>query len=78
MNSPTTPSVRPKVRMTKEQRAWCKLYKEQTSFAPLMDDFLAGNETFVAAAKHSVRWFEDWSSDAYLNITRHIPGEWNE
>lgn len=65
-----------KVRMTKEQREWCKQYKQQTTFEPLMDDFLAGNKTFVQAAKLSNRWFEDWSSDAYLNITRHIPGEY--
>lgn len=64
--------------MTQEQRAWCKLYVEQTTFEPLMDDFRAGNMTFVDAAKQSNRWFEDWSGDAYLNITRHIPGEYAE
>lgn len=61
--------------MTKEQRAWCKLYKNETGFEPLMDDFLAGNSTFIVSAKMSVRWFEDWSSDAHLNIGRNIPGE---
>ena len=60
--------------MTAEQKAWCKLYEQQTTFEPLMDDFLAGNETFVAAAKKSNYWFESWSSDAHLAISRHIPG----
>lgn len=61
--------------MTKEQREWCKEYKRQTTFEPLMDDFLYGNESFVQGAKLSIRWFEDWSSDAFLNISRNIPGE---
>jgi hypothetical protein len=65
-----------KRRMTKEQREWCKHYENHTTFEPLMDDFLHGNETFVQAAKKSIRWFEDWSSDMFLNITRQpIPGE---
>lgn len=64
------------IRMTKEQREWCKEYEKQTTFEPLMDDFLYGNESFVHCAKNSVRWFEDWSSDAFLNISRHIPGEY--
>ena len=68
----------PKVRMTKEQRAWAKLYREQTTFAPMLDDFLAGNESFVDAARKSNRWFEDWANDAHLNISRHIPGEDDE
>lgn len=64
----------PKVRMTKEQRAWCKNYERETGFDPLMDDYLYGNESFVNAARFSVRWFEDWSNDAHLNIGRDIPG----
>lgn len=63
-----------KLRMTKEQRAWCKNYERETGFDPLMDDFLYGNESFVEGALKSVRWFEDWSSDAHLNIGRNIPG----
>ena len=62
-----------KKRMTKEQRAWCKNYQHQTDFEPLMDDFLEGNESFAHAAHKSVRWFEDWSIDTYLNIGRNIP-----
>lgn len=60
--------------MTKEQRAWCKNYKQQTTFEPLMDDFYDGNETFVQAAHKSNNWFENWSSDAYLAVSYHIPG----
>lgn len=66
---------RSNIRMTKEQREWCKEYQRWTDFEPLMDDFLAGNETFVQAAKKSTRWFEDWSSEAFLNVSRHIPRE---
>lgn len=67
-------SNRTKLRMNAAQRAWCKNYQEVTGFEPLMDDFLYGNETFVQAARLSVRWFEDWSSDAHLNVGRNIPG----
>lgn len=62
-------------RMTKEQREWCREYKRQTMFEPMMDDFRAGNETFLTCAKISIRWFEDWASDAHLNIGRNVPGE---
>lgn len=62
-------------RMNKAQRAWCKEYESQTGFEPLMDDFRAGNVSFKDAAHKSNRWFESWASDAYLNISRHIPGE---
>ena len=76
MNKPSNCSATVKRRsaaMTKEQRAWCKEYEKYTTFEPLMDDFLAGNESFVTAARYSVRWFEDWSNDAYLSIP-DIPG----
>jgi hypothetical protein len=61
-------------RMTKQQRAWCREYERQTTFEPCMDDFLCGSESFADAALWNVRWFEDWSSDAHLNIGRNIPG----
>ena len=64
--------------MTKEQRSWCRMYKKETGFEALMDDFLEGNETFLVAARNSNRWFEDWASDAHLNISRAIPGELDE
>lgn len=67
-----------KRRMTKEQRAWCKEYELTTTFEVLMDDFHAGNETFVEAAKKSVNWFESWSSDAFLTVSTHIPGQYDE
>ena len=60
--------------MTPEQRAWCKHYQQQTTFEPLMDNFLEGNESFLEAAKGSVRWFEDWSNDAHLSVM-NIPGD---
>ena len=70
----TPSSRRRKLRMTKAQREWCKEYELATTFEPLMDDFLYGNETFVQAAKKSLNWFESWSSDAFLAAGRHIPG----
>ena len=60
--------------MTSEQIAWCKNYRRETGFEALMDDFLAGKKTFISAAKQSVRWFEDWSSDTMRRIDS-IPGD---
>jgi len=62
-------------KFNRRQKSWVTLYQNETGFDAMMDDFLAGNETFLIAAKKSVRWFEDWSSDAYLNISRQYPGE---
>ena len=64
-----------KVRMTKKQRAWAKLYKRETGFEALLDDFLDGTTTFLEAAQKINRWFEDWANDAHLNISRYIPEE---
>lgn len=74
MNANSYSAKRKRIRMTKEQREWCERYEKETTFEPLMDDFLAGNESFEKAAQDSIRWFEDWSSDAHLNISRDIPG----
>lgn len=42
-----------------------------------MCDYEAGNTSFVEAARLSVSWFEDWSSGAYLKVSRKIPGEFD-
>ena len=66
----------PKRLYTAKQKAWCIRYQDETTFEPLMGDYEAGNETFVKAAKKSLLWFEDWSSDAYLRASAgDIPGE---
>ena len=36
-------------RYTAEQRAWCEAYEAATTYEVLMDDFIAGNETFQEA-----------------------------
>lgn len=58
--------------LTPEQRKWCKKYKSETTFEPLIDNFLEGHETFEEAARNSIKWFEDWSGDALL-IVSHYP-----
>lgn len=64
-------------RLTSVQRKWADEYKDHTGFDAMLDDFRAGNVTFTEAAKKSIRWFEDWSSDAYLRISNY-PGEDDE
>lgn len=61
--------------LTRAQRAWCKKYRESTMFDPLIDDFLAGEETFEEAAQKSIAWFEDWANDATLAISRFTYAE---
>lgn len=62
-------------KMTSKQKAWCKAYEDSTTFEPLMDDFIAGNESFAQAARKSRNWFESWMNDAFLGIPE-IPGEY--
>ena len=62
-----------KRRLSAKQRQWCKEYEYRTTFEPLMDDFLAGNESFYQAAKKSLNWFVNWSNEAFQGIP-DIPG----
>lgn len=66
----------PKSKYTEDQREWCERYEQETGFDPhAMGDYEAGNLTFIQAAQNSIQWFEDWSSDAHLRITKGgIPG----
>src|SRR5262245_24949980 len=51
---------------TSEQRAWCETYQRETGFAPMMDQFERGDQTFDEAAWRSIRWYEAHTSDAHL------------
>lgn len=53
---------------TPEQRAWCEEYQRQTTFEALMDDFEAGNETFIVAAKKSTAWFLRWAVETHAAV----------
>lgn len=55
------------------QRIWCREYERHTTFEPLMDDYDAGNESFVEAAKKSIQWFNDWALETARAI-ENIPG----
>jgi hypothetical protein len=72
VNAPKPPRRR---RLSKAQREWCERYERETTFEPLMCDYLAGNQSFVEAARFSLRWFEDWANDAFLRASEDIPGE---
>lgn len=60
-------------RYTTEQRAWCKTYRCETGFAPMMDQFERGEETFREAATRSIRWYEAHTSDVHLRIQKALP-----
>ena len=65
----------PAAKYSKRQAEWCRHYQHETTFEPLMEDYEAGNETFIEAAKKSIAWFEGWSSDAFLRCTSvAVPG----
>lgn len=55
-------------KMSAKQTAWCKAYEDATTFEPLMDDFLAGDETFAQAAQKSRHWFNDWVVEAFHRL----------
>lgn len=59
--------------LNSRRRAWVELYKEQTGFDALMDDYYAGNESFKAAAAHSVQWYRDYFEETERAITRKVP-----
>lgn len=62
-----------KVVMSKARKAWCAEYERATSWEPLMDDYLAGNESFMEAANHSIQWFRDWAQETSSTIERGLP-----
>jgi len=59
---------------TAEQKKWCEDYERHTTFEPVMEEYEAGNTTFVEAAIWNVSWFESWASDAHLRAGKGIPG----
>lgn len=61
-----------KRKFTKKQSEWCKFYQRQTSFEPLMDDYLAGNESFAQAAAGSIEWFSDYANETRRNLERAL------
>lgn len=57
------------------QRAWCEHYERETDFEPQMDDYIAGNQTFVEAARAAVAWFELHTRDQFQRMSDPtIPG----
>lgn len=59
-----------------KQRAWMKLYEDETGIEPLYQEQLDSKEmTFVQVARENCRWYEDHTSDVLLRITDDIPGE---
>ncbi len=63
-------------RLNGKQRAWMKLYEEETGIEPLyQEDIDSGEKTFVEAARLNCQWYEDHTSDVMLRITDNIPGE---
>lgn len=62
-----------KSRYSAEQRTWCRKYRSETGFNPMMDAFECGDETFHEAATRSIRWYEAHSSDVHLRIQKALP-----
>lgn len=57
-----------------KQRAWLILYEKSTTFEPMHQDELdSGAMTFNEVARANIEWFEQWSGDAFLEITRDVP-----
>ena len=63
---------------TDEQWEWCVRYEDLTGFDPMMGDFENGVKTFVDAAQFSCEWYAEHTDDAYLKITRNIPGAFEQ
>lgn len=60
-------------KMNGKQKAWCKKYENETTFECIhQEDLDSGEMTFEEFARENIKWFENWSSDALLNIG-HYP-----
>jgi hypothetical protein len=58
-------------KLAKVERDWLKGYKDATSFEAMhIDELKAGTMTFEEVVDSNTRWFEQWSSDALLAVTR--------
>lgn len=61
------------------EREWLERYENTTGFEPMFQDEIdSGETTFFQAAQENIKWFEDWSSDAMLGITRKVPSDPDE
>ena len=57
---------------TKDQWDWCLNYERITDYDPIMGDFEIGHMSFYDAAKFSVSWYEEHTSDAHLKVSRTL------
>lgn len=61
--------------VTPEQREWLERYERETGFEPMHQEELNGDPAkFYEIARLNIDWFEGWSSDALLRISRNTPG----
>lgn len=63
----------PKKLYSEDQKNWCSRYEADTGFEPLMDEYEAGNESFVDGAKRSLGWFSDWAEETHRKL-ENVPG----
>ncbi len=57
-----------------KQRAWLKMYEDETTFEPLYQEKIdSGEMTFDEVVKENLNWFEDWSSEAFSRVSSNVP-----
>ena len=63
-----------KVKPKRANIEWLRRYESQTTFEPMdMEEYLDGDKSFRDLVWENATWFQDWSNDAHLAITRDLP-----
>ena len=62
-----------------EHIEWLRRYESQTTFEPMsMEEYLDGEMSFRDLVWENADWFEDWSTDVHLAITKGLPEDAND
>lgn len=58
---------------TPAQRTWLERYEKETRFEPLHQEELdSGEMSFAEVVEANLDWFQDWSSDTFLVISKTL------
>lgn len=58
-----------KIKLTKEQSAWCAQYQRMTGFEPTM---ATDAKTFTDFAKANLNWFIQWAQEQHQILERPV------
>lgn len=64
-------SIKPIQRLTVAQNQWLSDYYKRTGFEPMhLEEIEDGTMSFSDAAQHNLQWYEDHTSETFIDITQ--------